>query len=127
MILCQAQREMDGTKTNSVPAALPDIDTVWSKVCRCVQVRLPLTLYITESYRVREAVGSQVRPRLTANSANITTADAAYDGFKSTLKVILNITDGLPWSLKAAPQTFLYILQLFEVGKIYASRRAGMY
>jgi len=28
---------------------------------------------------------------------------------------MINITDGLPWPLKAAPQTFLYILQLFEV------------
>ena len=26
-----------------------------------------------------------------------------------------NMTDGLPWPLKAAPQTLLYILQLFEV------------
>ena len=28
---------------------------------------------------------------------------------------MVNITDGLPWPLKAAPQTLLYILQLFEV------------
>jgi len=41
--------------------------------------------------------------------------DAAYDGLKSTLNVMANITDGLPWPLKAAPQTFLYILSLFEV------------
>ena len=50
------------------------------------------------------------------NSANITTLDAAYDGLKTTLNVMVNITDGLDWPLKAAPQTFLYILQLFEVG-----------
>jgi len=41
--------------------------------------------------------------------------DAAYDGLKSMLNVMVNITDGLPWPLKAAPQTFLYILKLFEV------------
>jgi len=29
---------------------------------------------------------------------------------------MVNITDGLDWPLKAAPQTFLYILKLFEVG-----------
>jgi len=28
---------------------------------------------------------------------------------------MVNITDGLPWPLKAVPQTFLYILKLFEV------------
>jgi len=28
---------------------------------------------------------------------------------------MVNITDGLPWPLKAVPQTLLYILQLFEV------------
>jgi len=49
------------------------------------------------------------------NSAKITTLDAAYDGLKTTLNVMVNITDGLDWPLKAAPQTFLYILQLFEV------------
>jgi len=48
-------------------------------------------------------------------SASITTVDAVYDGFKSTLNVMVNITDGLLWPLKAAPQTFLYIIQLFEV------------
>jgi len=31
---------------------------------------------------------------------------------------MVNITDGLDWPLKAAPQTFLYILQLFEVGQL---------
>ena len=41
--------------------------------------------------------------------------DAAYDGLKSTINVMVNMTDGLPWPLKAAPQTFLYILQLFDV------------
>ena len=41
--------------------------------------------------------------------------DAAYDGLKSTISIMVNITDGLPWPLKAMPQTFLYILQLFEV------------
>ena len=50
------------------------------------------------------------------NSASITTLDAAYDGLKTMLNVMVNITDGLDWPLKAAPQTFLYILQLFEVG-----------
>ena len=50
------------------------------------------------------------------NSASITTLDAAYDGLKMTLNVMVKITDGLDWPLKAAPQTFLYILQLFEVG-----------
>jgi len=49
-------------------------------------------------------------------SANITSLDAAYDGLKTTLNIMVNITDGLDWPLKAAPQTFLYILQLFEVG-----------
>jgi len=29
-----------------------------------------------------------------------------------------NIIDGLDWPLKAAPQTFLYILQLFEVSRL---------
>ena len=48
-------------------------------------------------------------------SASITTVDAVYDGFKSTLNIMVNITDGLLWPLKAAPQTFLYIIQLFEV------------
>jgi len=48
-------------------------------------------------------------------SANIRTMDAAYDGLKSTLNVMENITNGLPWPLKSAPQTFLYILSLFEV------------
>jgi len=48
-------------------------------------------------------------------SASITTVDAVYDGFKSTLNVMVNITDGLPWPLKSVPQTFLYIIQLFEV------------
>lgn len=47
--------------------------------------------------------------------------DAAYDGLKSTINVMINITDGLPWPLKAAPQTFLYILQLFEVRCISCS------
>jgi len=28
---------------------------------------------------------------------------------------MVKITDGLPWPIKAALQTFLYILQLFEV------------
>ena len=51
------------------------------------------------------------------NSANITTLDAAYDGLKTTLNVMVNITDGLDWPLKAVPQTFLYILKLFEVGR----------
>lgn len=50
------------------------------------------------------------------NSLNITNLDAAYDGLKTTLNVMVNITDGLDWPLKAAPQTFLYILQLLEVG-----------
>jgi len=29
-----------------------------------------------------------------------------------------NIMDGLDWPLKAAPQTFLYILHLFEVSRL---------
>jgi len=41
--------------------------------------------------------------------------DTAYDGLKSTVTVMVNMTDGLPWPLKAAPQTFLYVLQLLEV------------
>ena len=49
------------------------------------------------------------------DSANITIVDAAYDGLKSTLNVMVNITDGLPWPFKAAPQTLLYILKLLEV------------
>jgi len=49
------------------------------------------------------------------NSVNITCLDAAYDGLKTTLNVMVNITDGLDWPLKAAPQTCLYILKLFEV------------
>jgi len=44
--------------------------------------------------------------------------DAAYDGLKSTINVMVNMTDGLRWPLKAAPQTFLYVLQLFEVGVV---------
>jgi len=44
--------------------------------------------------------------------------DAAYDGLKSTLEVMVNITDGLPWPLKAAPQTFIYILRLLEVCRV---------
>jgi len=44
--------------------------------------------------------------------------DAVYDGLKSTINVMVNMTDGLPWPLKAAPQTFLYILQLFEVSVV---------
>ena len=48
-------------------------------------------------------------------SANIKTMDAAYDSLKGTINVMINMTDGLPWPLKAEPQTFLYILQLFEV------------
>ena len=52
------------------------------------------------------------------SSANITSLDAAYDGLKTTLNVMVNMTDGLDWPLKAAPQTFLYIIQLFEVGKL---------
>ena len=50
-----------------------------------------------------------------SGSANIKTMDAAYDGLKSTINVMANMTDGLPWPLKAAPQTFLYVLRLFEV------------
>ena len=53
---------------------------------------------------------------------NITTLDAAYDGLKTTLNVMVNITDGLDWPLKAAPQTLLYILQLFEVGRLLRHR-----
>jgi len=34
---------------------------------------------------------------------------------------MVNMTDGLPWPLKAAPQTFLYVLQLLEVGFIRLS------
>ena len=41
--------------------------------------------------------------------------DAAYNGLKSTINVMANMMDGLPWPLNAVPQTFLYILQLFEV------------
>jgi len=47
--------------------------------------------------------------------ANIEIMDAVYDGLKSTINVMVNMTDGLPWPLNAVPQTFLYILQLLEV------------
>ena len=59
------------------------------------------------------------------DSANITNLDAAYDGLKSALNVMVNITDGLPWPLKAAPQTLLYILQLFEVRIAMDTHRLG--
>ena len=51
--------------------------------------------------------------------------DVAYDGLKSTLEVMVNITDGLPWPLKAVPQTFIYILRLFEVWHIQCIFRRG--
>jgi len=50
-----------------------------------------------------------------SHSAKIKTINADYDGLKSTCIVMVNITDGLPWPLRAAPQSFLHILQLFEV------------
>jgi len=59
------------------------------------------------------------------DSANITKVGAAYDGLKSALNVMVNITDGLPWPLKAAPQTLLYILQLFEVRIVWDTQRIG--
>jgi len=49
------------------------------------------------------------------HSAKIKTIHADYDGLKSTFIVMVNITDGIPWPVRAAPQTFLYMLQLFEV------------
>ena len=58
---------------------------------------------------------SSAHQSLNLCSANIQTMDAAYDGLKSTINIMIKMTDGLPWPLKAAPQTFLYILQLVEV------------
>jgi len=52
---------------------------------------------------------------LSLRSANINSMVAAYDGLKSTVSVMVHMTEGLPWPLKAVPQTFLYVLQLFEV------------
>ena len=51
--------------------------------------------------------------------------DAAYDGLKSTINVMVKMTDGLPWPLKAAPQTFLYVLRLFEVSVTGFSLETG--
>jgi len=62
-----------------------------------------------------QSINSSVHRSPILRSANIKAMDAAYDGLKSTINVMVNMTDGLPWPLKAAPQTFLYILQLFEV------------
>ena len=50
-----------------------------------------------------------------SSSANIRATDAAYGFSKATLEIMVNMTDGLPWPLKAVPQTVLYILQRFEV------------
>jgi len=55
-------------------------------------------------------------------SANITTVDATYGSFKIMLNIMVNITDGLQWPLKAAPQTLLYILKLFEVSSATVTR-----
>ena len=48
--------------------------------------------------------------------------DATYGSFKIMLNIMVNITDGLQWPLKAAPQTLLYILKLFEVSSATVTR-----
>jgi len=49
------------------------------------------------------------------SSHAISTVNAAYDGLKTSLNIMVQLTDGLDWPIKAIPQTVLYILKLFEV------------
>ena len=54
-------------------------------------------------------------------SDNISAVDAIYDGLKITLGTMANMTDGLPWPIKAVPQTVLFVLKLFEVCSVVLS------
>ncbi|KAH7101874.1 hypothetical protein BKA62DRAFT_158648, partial [Auriculariales sp. MPI-PUGE-AT-0066] len=45
----------------------------------------------------------------------------AYDGIKALILGMVNMTDGLPWPLKAVPQTFLQIVQHLEKGQAVAA------
>ncbi|KAH7098817.1 hypothetical protein BKA62DRAFT_711990 [Auriculariales sp. MPI-PUGE-AT-0066] len=46
----------------------------------------------------------------------------AYDGMKALILGMVNMTDGLPWPLKAAPQTLLQIIAHVENGHAAAAR-----
>ncbi|KAH7108487.1 hypothetical protein BKA62DRAFT_23781 [Auriculariales sp. MPI-PUGE-AT-0066] len=43
--------------------------------------------------------------------------DVRYDGLKAVILGMVNITDGLPWPLKAVPQTVLQVIYQLENGK----------
>ncbi|KAH7096623.1 hypothetical protein BKA62DRAFT_822090 [Auriculariales sp. MPI-PUGE-AT-0066] len=45
----------------------------------------------------------------------------AYDGIKAMIRGMVNMTEGLPWPLKAVPQTFLQIVQHLEKGQAVAA------
>jgi len=64
---------------------------------------------------VRALTSGRLGLLIKISSANIRATDAAYGFSKATLDIMVNMTDGLPWPLKAVPQTVLYILQRFEV------------
>ena len=49
------------------------------------------------------------------DSARIDALGASYQGFKFAVLAMANMTDGLPWPLKAAPQTAPQVLQQLEV------------
>jgi hypothetical protein len=47
--------------------------------------------------------------------SRISSLDAGYGAFKSALLAMANICEGLPWPLKALPQTILQLLKHAEV------------
>ncbi|KAH7106644.1 hypothetical protein BKA62DRAFT_687743 [Auriculariales sp. MPI-PUGE-AT-0066] len=52
----------------------------------------------------------------------VTRISAEYDGFKTILQAMVNMTDGFPWPLKAVPQTVLQIIKHIESGNAASAR-----
>ena len=52
------------------------------------------------------------------HSSAATPRNVAYDSLKMALDGMANMTDGLPWPLKALPQTLMQLIQQAEVRDI---------
>ncbi|KAH7097137.1 hypothetical protein BKA62DRAFT_833482 [Auriculariales sp. MPI-PUGE-AT-0066] len=73
-----------------------------------------------------EDLGSVGRALISCPSKNdleleVRNLSSLYDGIKDLIRGMVTVTEGLPWPLKAVPQTFLQIVQHLEKGQAVAA------